>query len=84
MMWQKITDEVGDEKRDSLWSHPDNVPTSEDIDNPAALTARLLGPAAVPDDVDQAIQDLLDDVSDDRPHEANDGTIGGPSDGPSS
>ena len=42
-MWQKITDEVGDEKRDSLWSHPDLLPTSQDIDDPTALIARLSG-----------------------------------------
>ena len=73
-MWQKVTEEVGDEKRDSLWSHPDLVPTSDDIDNPAALVARLTGPTPAPDDIDQAIQDLLDDERDDRPHEANNGS----------
>ena len=73
-MWQKITDEVGDERRDSLWSHPDLLPTSEDIDDPSAIVARLTGPAAVTDDIDQAIEDLLNDERDDRPHEADDGS----------
>ena len=71
-MWQKITDEVGDEKRDSLWSHPDLLPGSDDIDDPAALIARLSGPDAAADDVDQAIEDLLNDDRDDRPHETDD------------
>ncbi|HEY8912090.1 zinc-dependent metalloprotease [Lacisediminihabitans sp.] len=78
-MWQKLTDEVGPEARDELWSHPDLVPTSEDIDDPAALVARLTGPTPAPDDIDQAIEDLLNDTTDDRPHEARDGSADDPS-----
>ena len=74
VMWQKLTTEVGEERRDHLWSHPDLVPTSEDIDDPAALVARLTGPEPAPDDIDQAIEDLLNDDRDDRPHEADDGS----------
>ena len=75
-MWQKITDELGDEKRDSLWSHPDLLPGSDDIDDPAALIARLSGSEAATDDIDQAIEDLINDDGDDRPHEADDGRAG--------
>ena len=75
-MWQKITDEVGDEKRDSLWSHPDLLPGSDDIDDPAALIAGLSAAEATTDDIDQAIEDLLNDDSDDRPHEADEGRAG--------
>lgn len=77
-MWQKLTDELGAEKRDDLWSHPDLVPTSEDIDDPAALVARLSGATPELDEVDQAIEDLLNDTSDDRPHEAGDGSADEP------
>ncbi len=77
-MWQKITDEVGDEKRDSLWSHPDLLPTSSDIDDPSAIVAKLADADATADDVDQAIQDLLNDDRDDRPHEADDGSAADP------
>ncbi|MDQ1597217.1 MAG: hypothetical protein QOI70_641 [Microbacteriaceae bacterium] len=73
-MWQQITDRVGAEKRDSLWSHPDLVPISEDIDDPARIIARLSGPTPAPDDIDQAIEDLLNDDGDDRPHESEDGS----------
>jgi putative hydrolase len=73
-MWQQITDRVGAEKRDSLWSHPDLVPTSEDIEDPARIIARLSGPAPAPDDIDQAIEDLLNDDGGDRPHESEDGS----------
>jgi putative hydrolase len=74
-MWQRLTDEVGSERRDELWSHPDLVPTSEDIDDPSALVARLVDPKPQPDDVDQAIEELLNDNSDDRPHEADNGSV---------
>lgn len=69
-LWQRITDAVGAEARDDLWSHPDLVPTADDIDNPDAFIARLTGPAPEPDDIDQAISDLLEDTNgEDRPKE---------------
>lgn len=68
-MWQAVTDAVGAQARDALWSHPDVVPTAEDIDDPAALVARLRAGAPAPDDIDQAIEDLLNDDTAPRPHE---------------
>jgi putative hydrolase len=63
-LWQKVTDAVGADMRDELWSHPDSMPTAEDLDNPDALIARLTGVAAgvTPelDEMDRALQDLLD------------------------
>jgi len=58
-MWQAVTDAVGSDVRDELWSHPDLVPTPEDIDDPAALVARLQAGAPAPDEMDQALEDLL-------------------------
>ena len=40
-MWRKVTDALGTAGRDALWSHPDLLPTAEDIDAPDALIARL-------------------------------------------
>ncbi|MBX3078347.1 MAG: zinc-dependent metalloprotease [Cryobacterium sp.] len=68
-MWQQLTDAVGAEKRDALWSHPDLIPTSEDIDDPANLISRVTNPEPEPDDVDRAIEDLLKDDDGDRPTE---------------
>ncbi|HWU47522.1 MAG TPA: zinc-dependent metalloprotease [Humibacter sp.] len=72
-MWQAVTDAVGDEARDRLWSHPDLLPTSADIDDPAALIARLgaevSGAQPQLDEVDQAIEDLLRDDGEQRPTE---------------
>jgi putative hydrolase len=73
-MWQQVTDAVGAQLRDDLWSHPDLIPTTEDIDDPAALIARLASGATDHDDVDQAIEDLLNDDTNDRPREGDDGT----------
>jgi putative hydrolase len=58
-LWQAVTDAVGQEQRDALWSHPDVVPTSDDLDDPAALVARLLAGTPEPDEMDQALDDLL-------------------------
>ncbi len=69
-MWQAVTDAVGAEQRDALWSHPDLVPTGADIDDPAALIARMTGGAPEPDDIDRALEDLLGDDTTERPHEA--------------
>ncbi len=68
-MWQAVQDAVGPAARDALWAHPDIIPTDADIDDPAALVARLQGGTPAPDDVDQALEDLLNDESGDRPHE---------------
>lgn len=72
-MWQAVTDAVGNEARDALWAHPDILPSSDDLDDPAALVKRLTStvPGAKPvlDEVDQALEDLLRDDGAERPHE---------------
>jgi putative hydrolase len=67
-MWRAVTEAVGAEQRDALWSQPDLIPTSDEIDFPSLLIDRLTGEAAPPDDIDQAIEDLLRDEGD-RPRE---------------
>jgi len=58
-LWQAVTDAVGQDARDELWSHPDVVPTSADLDDPAAFVARLQAGAPEPDEMDQALDELL-------------------------
>ncbi|KJC65625.1 zinc-dependent metalloprotease [Agreia bicolorata] len=58
-MWQAVTDAAGSDVRDELWSHPDLVPTADDIDDPAALVSRLQAGTPAPDEMDQALEDLL-------------------------
>lgn len=62
-MWRAVTDAVGVTARDALWDYPDLMPTSEDIDDPAALVARLearaRGDEPVRDEMDDALAALL-------------------------
>ncbi|MFM6967393.1 MAG: zinc-dependent metalloprotease [Microbacteriaceae bacterium] len=59
-MWSLVNEAVGAEGRDALWDHADSVPTAADIDDPAALVARLTGGAGAPDEMDKALRELLD------------------------
>jgi len=62
-MWRAVTEAVGIEARDALWSHPDLLPTSEDLDDPSRLIARLTGAdtpeSEADDEFDQALEQLL-------------------------
>jgi putative hydrolase len=60
-LWQKIGAAVGNEKRDSLWDHPDLLPTDKDIDEPEKFVARLKADLGLGDAMDQALRDLLDE-----------------------
>jgi putative hydrolase len=84
-MWQRVTDELGAEQRDALWEHFDLVPTSEDVDAPDALVARLRNPGHTQEDdeFDRALEDLLNDATGSRPREDESGGIDDePGDGP--
>jgi putative hydrolase len=76
-MWQHVTDGLGADQRDALWAAFDLVPGSDDIDAPEALVARLRDPSqsAEDDAFDRALEDLLNDATDDRPHEDEAGGI---------
>ncbi|MEN9752534.1 MAG: hypothetical protein RL670_225 [Actinomycetota bacterium] len=56
-LWAAIGDSLGNDKRDALWSHPDQLPTAEDIANPAGLIARIKNGG---DDLDQELRKLLE------------------------
>ena len=62
-MWRAVTDAVGVAARDALWDYPDLMPTADDIDDPAALVARLearaRGEEPAPDEMDDALARLL-------------------------
>lgn len=58
-MWRRIGAEVGSEKRDSLWDHPDLVPNEADIADPSRLIAKLSDTNQQGDEMDQALRDLL-------------------------
>jgi putative hydrolase len=62
-MWRAVTDAVGVAGRDALWDYPDLMPLAEDIDDPAALIARLQaaarGETPAQDAMDDALAQLL-------------------------
>lgn len=55
-MWQQIETEVGSTVRDSIWKHPDLLPSAEDIQDPSTLIKRLSGGD---DDFDSELNKLL-------------------------
>lgn len=54
-MWEKVG-ELGQNVRDSLWSHPDQLPSKEEIQDPSLLMTRLAKPG---DDFDAGLRKLL-------------------------
>ncbi|MCP2253703.1 putative hydrolase [Prauserella aidingensis] len=50
-LWQMVGDRHGTEQRDHLWSHPDLMPTTDDLDEPTDFADRL-GGTVIGDDVD--------------------------------
>jgi putative hydrolase len=50
-LWKLVGDQHGIEKRDGLWSHPDLVPTAEDLDDPLGFSERLGNQGGI-DDMD--------------------------------
>jgi hypothetical protein len=78
-MWRAIDDAVGSDVRDSLWAHPDVLPTSSDIDDPSALIVRLTGPKPAPDAIDDELRRILDDgaVDGEKPRRARCDTLAG-------
>lgn len=75
-MWRAVTDAVGPAARDALWDYPDLMPDAGDIDDPAALVARLearaRGEEPAPDEFDDALAKLLarEDGEGDEPEDA--------------
>lgn len=86
-MWATVSERAGTAARDSLWGHPDLLPSSDEIDRPEGLIARLgasqggtgsdgmtLSPGQPDTDFDRAIAELLESDGADRPVE---GDLGG-------
>lgn len=41
LMWQRVAADIGKNASDDLWSHPDQMPTALEIENPDSLIARI-------------------------------------------
>src|SRR5690625_3083159 len=60
-LWTIIGAEWGQEGRDDLWSHPDLLPTGEDLDDPEGFANRRADARAAEADLDEALAQILDD-----------------------
>ncbi len=43
VLWRRLTEAAGIDKRDGVWQHPDLLPEPEDLDEPAAFIDRVIG-----------------------------------------
>jgi putative hydrolase len=51
-LWKLVGDRQGTETRDGLWTHPDLMPTAEDLDDPLDFVDKLAGNGTTGDDLD--------------------------------
>jgi putative hydrolase len=42
-LWRRLTDDASIDVRDGVWAHPDLLPDSSDVDNPAAFIDGVIG-----------------------------------------
>ena len=64
VLWERLTAAVGADARDAVWQHPDLLPGSDDLDEPAAFIDRMVGGDT--SGIDEAIADLERDQDDNR------------------
>ncbi|HEU4360337.1 MAG TPA: zinc-dependent metalloprotease [Mycobacterium sp.] len=57
VLWERLTLAVGIDTRDKVWQHPDLLPESRDLDEPAAFIDRIIGGDT--SDIDSAIHRAL-------------------------
>ena len=60
-LWAAVRDARGAEGRDAVWSHPDLIPTSADLDDPIGF-AQSKPAANTNDEFDAALAELLDEA----------------------
>jgi putative hydrolase len=62
-LWDRLTQAVGADARDAVWQHPDLLPGSADLDEPAGFIDRMIGgdTSGMDEAIDKAIADLRDE-----------------------
>jgi putative hydrolase len=66
-VWRKLTAQHGIEYRDALWSHPDLLPTAEDLDDPTGFVDRAANHATDLDDPIAALERTAADAPREQP-----------------
>lgn len=69
VLWERLTEAAGVDARDAVWNHPDLMPSSTDLDEPAAFIDRIIGGDASSVDVDELIAEIQKSAEDDGPVE---------------
>jgi putative hydrolase len=59
-LWAALRDARGTDGRDAVWSHPDLVPTSADLDDPIGFASAERDDQSGDEDFDAALAELLD------------------------
>lgn len=85
-LWQFIAQERGAEARDSMWQHPDLLPTDQDLDDPTGYFTRREEAGAEMSDLDAALAEIFQAADqgtlDDLEHYPNEDEDGDGTDGP--
>lgn len=71
VLWERLTEAAGIDARDAVWQHPDLLPSSSDLDEPAGFIDRVIGGDVGSLDVDSLIAEIQKESEE-----------GGPADGP--
>ena len=65
-LWAALRDARGIDGRDAVWSHPDLVPTSADLDDPLGFVQAERSATSADEDFDAALAELLDSAPGDE------------------
>jgi putative hydrolase len=65
-LWERLTQAAGIDARDAVWQHPDLLPRSEDLDDPAAFIDRVIGGDTSGLDIEAAIAEFEKQAEDDK------------------
>ena len=63
-LWERLTEAAGIDARDAVWNHPDLMPSSSDLDEPAAFIDRVIGGDVSSADVDSLIAEIQKSADD--------------------
>ncbi|MDR1393334.1 MAG: zinc-dependent metalloprotease [Bifidobacteriaceae bacterium] len=61
-LWHNLTEQLGPLERDQLWSHPDLLPSSEDLDDPEHFLERRAARAKADEAIDAEIAAFFDEL----------------------
>ncbi|WP_059021685.1 zinc-dependent metalloprotease [Mycobacterium sp. M26] len=75
-LWERLTQAAGIDARDGVWNHPDLLPSSEDLDEPAGFIDRVIGGDTSGLDIDAAIAEFqkLDEQAENK-KDGDDGSV---------